>query len=126
VKLTTRLHLIPRFRMRGTLRPDPLKTFTMWYLGPKTIFIWYNRGSQGLDSAVAERRLKIKQGIIRCLLPEINYLNMAVVPSKEQLTSRTRVPLEKLTITRLVKKLPATGPYPQPDASGPQLPTLFH
>jgi hypothetical protein len=21
---------------------------------------------------------------------------------------------------------PATGPYPQPDASSPQLPTLFH
>jgi hypothetical protein len=56
-----------------------------------------------------------------------------------QLTPWSRVHLEKLIVTQLVKKFttfygtqkflcsqgPATGPHPEPDEFSPHLPTLF-
>jgi len=39
-----------------------------------------------------------------------------------QLTPWSRVFLEKLLVTELIKKVPAIAPCPKPDASSPHLP----
>jgi hypothetical protein len=47
VKLTTRLHIVPRLRMRGGVFPLPQYVFMAWYLlKHKDNFTFYSYGSE--------------------------------------------------------------------------------